>query len=54
MREYKPTEEDIKRMEKLVKVVWDKIINLDLPDIWGYTPDIACIRKFEDDLLSDK
>ncbi len=41
----------IERMEKLVNVVYTKIITLDLPDISKYSQDINGILEFEDDLL---
>lgn len=52
IRAHQPSIEEINRMEKLANAVWKKIINLDLPDISGYTPDIEGIKKFEEDLLN--
>lgn len=46
------TEEETERMEKLVNVVYKKIIALDFPDISGYSKDISGILEFEEDLLS--
>lgn len=51
VRPYQPGTDDIQRMEKLIKSVWTKIINLDLPDVSKYSQDIAGIKQFEDDLI---
>jgi DNA helicase-2/ATP-dependent DNA helicase PcrA len=42
---------EIERLKTLIKVVWNKIINLDLPDTSNYSPDANGVRQFEDDLL---
>ncbi len=44
---------ELERFKLLIKVVWAKIINLDLPDISKYPQDISGVLQFEDDLLSD-
>lgn len=43
----------IERLTKLIEVVYDKIINLDFPDISKYSQDISGILQFEEDLLSE-
>jgi len=48
---YTPTSEDIAHLTKLIRAVWPRIINLDFPDITGYSQDIDGIRDFEADLL---
>lgn len=44
--------EELTDFSRLIQVVWQKIITLDLPDISGYTPDYKGILQFEADLLS--
>jgi DNA helicase-2/ATP-dependent DNA helicase PcrA len=39
------------RAKQLTETVWQRIIGLDLPDISGYTDDLAGIEAFENDLL---
>ena len=39
-------------LESLIQAVWEKIINLDLPDISNYGLDMTGITAFEDDLTS--
>ncbi len=39
-------------MKQLIKVVWDKIQALDLPDISSYSKDLKGIQAFENDLLT--
>jgi len=51
IRSYSPNEEELLRMQKLITVIWQKINNLDFPDITKYTLDMAGILQFEDDLL---
>ncbi len=41
----------IERLTKLIEVVYDKIINLDFPDISKYSKDFSGILQFEEDLL---
>ena len=45
---------DIERLEKLITIVWGKIISLNLPDVRHYPPDAAGIAAFEQDLLDGK
>jgi hypothetical protein len=50
-------EEDVEkkeRVEKLSVIVYNKIKNLDFPNIDRYTKDIDGIKQFEDDLLEGK
>lgn len=47
------TKEETERLEKLVNIVYKKIITLDFPDISKYPKDINGIIEFENDLLKD-
>lgn len=53
IRELAPSEEDIKKLEKLIGIVWHKIINQDFPNTDTYDNSYSGIRKFEDDLLNN-
>lgn len=48
---YTPSAEEIDRLERLVKAVWQKIQNYDLPETSQYQPTLAGIQAFEQDLL---
>ncbi len=48
------TLEDMDRFEKLVSVVYQKIINLDFPPITKYSQDLLGCITFEEDLLSGR
>jgi DNA helicase-2/ATP-dependent DNA helicase PcrA len=48
--EYEP--EELDRLKRLIQAVWNKIINLELPDTDTYEQDITGIRQFEEDLLN--
>lgn len=54
IKTYIPAAEEIDRLERLVEAVWAKVSSLDLPDASKYSPDIAGIQKFEDDLIRGK
>jgi DNA helicase-2/ATP-dependent DNA helicase PcrA len=45
------TQEETDRLKKLVCKVYEKVMNLDFPDISNYTQDLAGIKEFEEDLL---
>ncbi len=47
-------DEDIVRFEKLIGVVWNKIMALDLPDASGYEQTLKGILAFEQDLIDGK
>lgn len=51
---YTPTKEDLDRLTKLIEAVWSKVVNVDLPDTSGYSPDIDGILAFEADLIEGK
>ena len=44
---------EVERLTKLIKIVYDKIINLDFPDVARYSKDISGILKFEEDLINE-
>jgi RecB family exonuclease len=44
-------EEELKRTAALANAVWQRTKNLDFPDVSGYPPTLAGIRKFEADLI---
>ncbi|MFB6182311.1 MAG: UvrD-helicase domain-containing protein [Candidatus Magasanikbacteria bacterium] len=44
---------DFQRVRDLAQVIYDKVQNLDFPDISSYSEDIKGIKEFEEDLLSD-
>lgn len=48
---YQPTEEDIQELQKLIEAIYNKIINLDLPDTSKYTPDFEGMMQFKNDLI---
>lgn len=50
--DYNPAE--LERFTKLVEIVWDHIIRLDLPDTSSYPPTYSGLVAFEDDLLAGK
>jgi DNA helicase II / ATP-dependent DNA helicase PcrA len=46
------TEEKTERLKKLISIVFNKIKNLDFPDINKYSKDLKGIKEFEEDLLA--
>lgn len=46
--------EDVERMKKLIKVVYNKIVSLDFPDVSGYDKTIMGINRFIDDLIEGR
>lgn len=52
IKSYTPTSTDIDELKKLIGAVWNKIIDLDLPDISGYTPDHDGTLRFIKDLTN--
>ena len=53
-RKYSPTRQETERLALLIERVWQKIMNLDLPDVTSYPDGIEGIHQFEEDLLSGK
>lgn len=45
--------EELERFKALVRVVWQHIMALDMPDTSKYSPSYKGIRSFEDDLLKE-
>lgn len=50
IRQYTPSREEIDELSKLLQIVWQKIIILDLPDTSKYSPTYAGIQDFINDL----
>ena len=46
------TDEDMDRVKKLIKIIYNKIVNLDFVNIDKYSKTIKGINQFEEDLLS--
>jgi DNA helicase-2/ATP-dependent DNA helicase PcrA len=46
--------EETERLARLIEVVFQKVQNLDFPDVTGYSQDVQGIRQFEDDLLEGR
>ncbi|OGZ04921.1 MAG: hypothetical protein A2845_04245 [Candidatus Lloydbacteria bacterium RIFCSPHIGHO2_01_FULL_49_22] len=46
------TDEDVARLKQLIQAVHKKIISLDFPDVSKYSPDLAGIEQFEEDLIA--
>lgn len=49
---YTITDDDVERLEALIKVVYDRITTLDFPDVSTYDQTYAGMVQFEDDLLA--
>jgi DNA helicase-2/ATP-dependent DNA helicase PcrA len=48
---YTATAQEVERVQKLIEAVWQKIVNLELPDTSKYSQDLDGILAFENDLL---
>ncbi len=46
--------EEVGEFEKLIQIVWNKIINLDLPNVDDYSKDFEGLIQFENDLAIGK
>lgn len=51
-RQYTPSTEEIDRTKRLISAVWNKIMNVDLPNIDNYSKDYSGIVSFEEDLIN--
>jgi len=49
--ELEADDSDMNRLEKLVQGVWEKIQNVDLPDVSQYSADYSGILQFEEDII---
>jgi DNA helicase-2/ATP-dependent DNA helicase PcrA len=45
-------QEDVEKTKKLIEVVYEKIMNLDFPDVSEYSQDVKGIEKFEKEMLN--
>jgi DNA helicase-2/ATP-dependent DNA helicase PcrA len=48
------TEDEAQRLDQLIKIVYNKIINLDFPDTSSYPDTLKGVEMFIDDLISGK
>jgi RecB family exonuclease len=46
-------ETEFARIKHLAEIVWQHIVNIDLPDVSGYNADLTGVDSFEADLLND-
>lgn len=53
IRTYTPSADEIADLKKLVQIVYRHIIQLDFPDISGYTTDYSGTQQFMNDLLKE-
>ncbi len=51
---FKPADEDLKRLSRLICIVYKKITALDFPDVTHYEQSAKGITAFEEDLLEGK
>lgn len=51
---YQPSKDELDHLSRLIESVWNKIINLDLPNTDSYAPDYEGILKFQEDLINGK
>lgn len=49
-----PDQETLERLEQLIRVVWQHIMDLNFPDTRHYSLDIQSINNFQNDLLAGK
>lgn len=49
---FSPIDADVERLKALATVVWQKVQNLDLPDVSGYPKSLKGVLQFEDDLIN--
>ena len=54
VRSYRPSQDEIDRLERLVEAVWQKVTNAQWPDTAEYSQDLSGILAFEEDLIKGK
>lgn len=54
IREYSPSTDELNHLSQLIQIIWQRICQLDLPDISQYDQTMAGIQAFEQDLLQNK
>ncbi|MBP7806908.1 ATP-dependent helicase [Candidatus Saccharibacteria bacterium] len=47
-----PSDEELDKLQKLITIVWQRVQDLDFPDVSKYSEDIEGIIEFENDLIS--
>lgn len=50
---FAPTDDDILRLRRLIRAVWQRITTLDMPDISGYSKSLQGVLEFEEFLLAE-
>ncbi len=50
---FTPGRHDTERLTALIQAVWQRVMTLNLPDITNYSPDMAGMIAFENDLLNN-
>ncbi len=48
------TEEEVARTRRLIEAVYTKVVNLDFPNTEEYSPDLAGVERFEEELLEGR
>lgn len=51
---YTPSDDDIKRLQRLAQAAWKRMCSLDFPDTSHYEKSLKGIQQFEEDLLSEE
>lgn len=54
IKEYTPNADELVKLEKLILIIWRKIMSLDFPDTSEYPKSFDGIQQFESNLLQEK
>lgn len=52
--EFMPNQTELDRLQKLITVIWQHVMELNFPDTSSYSLDLKGIKQFEEDLLAGK